>query len=170
MGQIISMPENRQPVLNQLYIREGRLVDPNREHEVMLNEEFSEAHNLEPGDEFTAIINGRRRALTVVAVVLSPEFIYQTPPGMIFPDPKRFGVMWMGEAALASAYDMEGAFNDLSFNLAPGGQIVDVIDCMDLLLLSCGGEGAYPRDSQLSHNLLCQAIEQRRQQAALRSL
>src|SRR5690625_6344925 len=79
----------------------------------MLNEEFSEAHNLEPGDEFTAIINGRRRALTVVAVVLSPEFIYQTPPGMIFPDPKRFGVMWMGEAALASAYDMEGAFNDL---------------------------------------------------------
>ncbi|HLR91192.1 MAG TPA: ABC transporter permease [Balneolaceae bacterium] len=167
MGQIISMPENRQPVLNQLYIREGRLVDPNREHEVMLNEEFSEAHNLEPGDEFTAIINGRRRALTVVAVVLSPEFIYQTPPGMIFPDPKRFGVMWMGEAALASAYDMEGAFNDLSFKLAPGGQIEDVIDRMDLLLKSYGGEGAYPRDNQLSHNLISQEIEQLQAMAVL---
>lgn len=160
MGQIISMPENRQPSLNQLFIREGRLTDPNRENEVMLNEEFSEAHNLGPGDEFTAIINGRTRTLTVVAVVLSPEFIYQTPPGMIFPDPERFGVMWMGEQALASAFDMEGAFNDLSFTMAPGEQIEDVIDRLDLLLKRYGGEGAYTRDKQLSHNLISQEIEQ----------
>lgn len=160
MGQIISMPENRQPLLNQLYIREGRLVDPNRENEVMLNEEFSEAHDLGPGDEFTAIINGRSRTLTVVAVVLSPEFIYQTPPGMIFPDPERFGVMWMGKSALASAYDMAGAFNDLSFTLTPGGRINDVIDRLDLLLMTYGGEGAYTRENQLSHSLISQEIEQ----------
>ena len=32
----------------------------------------------------------------------------------MFPDFKRFGVMWMGRRALGQAYDMEGAFNDAS--------------------------------------------------------
>ena len=35
-------------------------------------------------------------------------------PGAMFPDFKRYGVLWTGRNALAAAYDMEGAFNDVS--------------------------------------------------------
>ncbi|HUE96904.1 MAG TPA: hypothetical protein VMN39_09600, partial [Longimicrobiaceae bacterium] len=49
-GLIMSIPENRQPVLNQLFLRSGRLVQPGREEEVVLNETFAEAHDLQPGD------------------------------------------------------------------------------------------------------------------------
>lgn len=159
-GQIVSVPEGNQPVLNRLFIREGRLVEPGRENEVILNEAFSEAHDLGPGDELTAIISGRRRTLTVVAIALSPEFLYQVQPGMLFPDPERFGIMWMGERALAAAYDMEGAFNDVSFTLAPNAVAEDVIDRMDLLLRPYGGEGAYPRADQPSHSLITDELDQ----------
>ena len=41
-GLLVSVPEERQPVLNRLFLREGRLVRAGREDEVVLNEAFAE--------------------------------------------------------------------------------------------------------------------------------
>jgi putative ABC transport system permease protein len=41
---------------------------------------------------------------------LSPEFIYAVGPGDIMPDDRRFGIIWMSEKVLASAYDLRKAF------------------------------------------------------------
>lgn len=92
-GLIVSMPPGRQPALNRLFIREGRLVHSGHGDEVVLNEAFAEAHGLRPGDRLGAIINGRRQGLQVVGIALSPEFLMQLQPGSLFPDPERFGVM-----------------------------------------------------------------------------
>ena len=83
---------------------------------------FCEAHGFTPGDRVAAIINGRRRWLTIVGVALSPEYVYAIRPGEIFPDKRRFGIFWMGRGALAAAFDMEGGFNDVS--LAAGARRV----------------------------------------------
>src|SRR5690606_30582150 len=139
-GQIVSIPENGQPVLNRLFLREGRLVRPGREEQVVLNEAFAEVHGLVPGSTFTAIINGRRKALTVVGIGLSPEHLMQVQPGAIFPDPQRFGVMWMGREALAAAYDMQGAFNNATVSLAPGADVREVVDRLDVLLKPYGSQ------------------------------
>ena len=150
-GLLVSVPEDRQPDLNRLYVREGRLVRTGREDEVLLNETFAEAHDLGPDSRITAIVNGRRRVLTVVGVALTPEHLLQVQPGTLFPDPERYGVLWMGRDALAAAYDMEGAFNDVAFTAAPGASVDDVIERIDLILAPYGGVGAYPRSEQLSH-------------------
>ena len=159
-GMLVSVPEGRQPALNRLFIREGRLVRAGREEEVLLNETFAEAHGLRPGDRLSVIVNGRRRALTVVGVALSPEFLMQMQPGSLFPDPERYGVLWMGREALAAAYDMEGAFNEVAFTIAPGATIEDVIDEVDVLLRPYGGQGAYPRSEQPSHFLISEEFNQ----------
>lgn len=159
-GSIVSIPEGRQPTLNRLFIREGRLVQPGREGEVVLNEPFAEAHDLHPGDRIVAILNGRYRDLRVVGVALSPEFIMQLEPGSVFPDPQRYGVMWMGRAALEAAYDMDGAFNDLVFTLAPGADEDDVIDRLDMLLRPYGGQGASGRSDQSSHFFITEEFRQ----------
>jgi len=150
-GLLVSVPEDRQPALNRLYIRAGRLVRAGRENEVLLNETFAEAHDLGPDSRITAIVNGRRRVLTVVGVALTPEHLLQVQPGTLFPDPERYGILWMGRDALAAAYDMEGAFNDVAFTTAPGASVDDVIERIDLILAPYGGVGAYPRSEQLSH-------------------
>jgi putative ABC transport system permease protein len=98
-----------------------------------------------------AVINGRLRRLTIVGVALSPEFVYSIRPGELIPDDRRFGVFWMEREALASAFDMEGGFNDLAIDLAPGASSEAVVERLDRLLEPYGGLGALPRALQLSH-------------------
>ena len=72
------------------------------------------AHGFVPGSRFSALLNGRKRELVIVGIALSPEFIYTTGPGDIMPDDRRFGVIWMSEKTLASAYDLDGAFSSVN--------------------------------------------------------
>ncbi|HPD21405.1 MAG TPA: ABC transporter permease [Desulfomonilia bacterium] len=159
-GTLVSVPEGDQPVLNRIFIREGRLVQSGRENEVVLNEPFAEAHGLKPGDSITAIMNGRYRKLSIVGIGLSPEFLMQVDPASIFPDPMRYGVMWMGRSSLEAAYDMDGAFNDITFSLAPGAGIDEVIDRIDQILRPYGGQGAFGREDQQSHFFITEEFRQ----------
>ena len=159
-GLIVSIPEQRQPMLNRLFVRAGRLVRAGREDEVLLNEVFATAHDLRPGDHLEAIINGRRKVLTVVGIALSPEHLLQIQPGSLFPDPERFGVLWMGREAVAAAYDMQGAFNSVAFTIAPGASIDDVIERIDLILARYGGLGAIPRADQPSNFAISEEFRQ----------
>lgn len=149
-GKLISLPDRGRPSLNDVYLRRGRWVDPARADEVLANEMFAEANGFEPGDRLVAIINGRRRQLTIVGIALSPEYLYAVKPGEIVPDRQRYGILWMGRRGLASAFDLEGAFNDVSMSLEPGASDVDVVRQLDSLLEPFGGLGAVPQRLQLS--------------------
>lgn len=159
-GRLISLPARGEPVLNRLYLRAGRLPEPGRDEEVVAADTFADAHGLEPGDTVAALINGHHERLRIVGIGLSPEYVYQIAPGAIFPDFKRYGVLWMGRDALAAAYGMEEAFNDLSLTLTARTNPEDVIDRLDQLLDPYGGRGAYPRKDQLSHRFLSEELKQ----------
>ncbi len=154
VGQLVSMPTTHDPALNRVYLRRGRQLEPGRDDEVLASEKFVIANNLAVGDTVTAIINGRKKPLRIVGVVLSPEYIFQIKPGDLVPDPKHFGVFWMSHEALSMAFDMDGAFNDLSIKLMRGASEQEVIFRLDQLLDEFGGLGAYGRKDQLSHMLL----------------
>jgi len=160
LGQFVSIPESEPPLLNQLVLRAGRSVAPNRPDEVVLNEPFAEAHKLEPGDSLVAILNGHRRNLQVVGVALSPEFIYSIGPGGLMPDDLRFGVMWMGREALAAAFDLKGSFNNVTLRLARGADTTAVISQLDMLLARYGGTRAVARADQLSNWFVMNEIRQ----------
>ena len=66
-------------------------------------------------------------ALRIVGIALSPEYVYEIRGSDIFPDNRRFGVLWMSRDALGPAFDMDGAFNDVALTLAPGAVEADVI-------------------------------------------
>jgi putative ABC transport system permease protein len=166
-AQIVSVPDHGAPRLNRLHLRAGRLPEPGRADEVVLHETFSEAHRLAPGDRLTAIINGRRQALTVVGVALSPEYVYQIAPGALLPDYERYGILWMARTPLASAYGLDGAFNDVSLTLARDAVEGDVIGQLDALLDPYGGAGAVGRAHQLSHHFLSEELRQLRTTATV---
>ena len=150
-GQFISLPEGGQPLLNRLYIRMGRMPEPSRAEEVVVNESFAKAHGFAPGARFSAILNGHKRELVVVGIALSPEFIYAIGPGDIMPDDRRFGIIWMSEKALASAYDLEGAFSSVNLKLLRDASEREVIQRLDALLDRYGGRAAHGRKDQTSH-------------------
>ena len=159
-GRLISLPERGAPPLNDVYLRRGRWLDPGRPDEVVANEQFVEANAFNPGDRVAAVINGRRRWLTIVGVGLSPEYVYAIRPGEIFPDKQRFGIFWMGRRALASAFEMEGGFNDVSLTLARGASASEAVEAVDRLLASYGGRGAIPRALQPSAWTLANELNQ----------
>jgi putative ABC transport system permease protein len=161
-GTLVSVDERTGSLLNDTYLRRGRRLDPLRADEVLASEAFAEAHDFEPGDSIVAIINGRKQELTIVGIALSPEFIYMIRPGAVFPDFERYGVLWMNREPLANAYDMDGAFNDVSMTLSEGTRAEEVIDRVDRILEPYGGVGAFGRDDQISHRFLSEEFRQLR--------
>ncbi len=159
-GLLLSLPDVGEARLNGLYIKRGRTVQPWSTDEVVLSDTFADAHGFQPGGTLAAIINGKRKKLTVVGVAVSPEYVYQIAPGAMFPDFKRYGVLWMGRHALAAAYDMEGAFNQVSLTLARDAHEQDVIDRVDVVLATYGGTGAYGRKNQFSNRFLTEELKQ----------
>ncbi|MDG6773171.1 FtsX-like permease family protein [Thiomicrorhabdus sp. ZW0627] len=158
-GHLISLPDQSRGLLNQIVLRSGKLVEPKRDDEIIISEEFANAHHLKPGDKIRATINGRSKVLRIVGTGLSPEYIYQIAPGAMFPDYKSYGVMWMARKPLATAYDMDGAFNDVSLTLTKGANEQDVIDRLDQILKPYGGIGAYARKDQLSNRFLTEELK-----------
>jgi putative ABC transport system permease protein len=148
-GRLISIPAREEPILNDPFLRRGRR--PEAADEVLASEGFALAHDFQPEDTVAATINGRRRHLRIVGIALSPEYVYSIRPGDIVPDNTRFGVLWTEQRTLSAAFDMEGAFNDASFELMPGASVHEVMAVVDRILERYGSLGAIPRAEQLSN-------------------
>ncbi len=153
-GRLVSVREDKQAGLNQLFLLRGRTLEPGRPNEVVISGAFADANRLNPGDTLQAVLNGRLRKLEIVGVALSPEYIYEIRPGDIFPDNRRFGILWMNQRAVASVFQMEDAFNDVAMTLAPQANEQGVIESVDLVLKQYGGFGAYGRSDQMSHRFI----------------
>jgi len=153
-GLAVSIPTSGDIAVNALFLRAGRLPESTRTNEVAVNANFAEAHGFTVGSTFDAVINGSKMTLTVVGIVLSPEYIYALGPGDMMPDNRRFGVLWMSERALAPLFNLDGAFNSVSLRLLPGASETSVIETLDQLLERYGGTGAYARKDQLSNAFL----------------
>ncbi|MEL6440526.1 MAG: FtsX-like permease family protein [Cyanobacteria bacterium J06621_8] len=159
-ARLISLPEQQAPLLNQPFIRRGRYIEPGRGDEILISEAFAEANQLQLGDRLGAIINGRWEQLQIVGIALSPEYVYEVRGGgELYPDNKRFGIIWMSRESLKQAYDLDGAFNNVSLTLSPGASETEVISQLDRLLERYGGLGAYGRDDQVSHQILTDEIK-----------
>lgn len=159
-ARIHSLPASGMPTVNALVLRSGRLPDPGRPGEVLASEKFAEAARIGIGDDIDGLLYGTRQSFRVVGTVLSPEYVYAIGPGQIFPDNRRFGVLWMGQEHLSAALNSTNSFNEALIRLERGGNVQNVIDRVDVILERYGGRGATPRADQLSDRFLENELSQ----------
>ena len=157
-AQAVSLPDLRDPRLNDVFLTDGRTIDSDHSDEILLLQAFANAHDLRPGDRISATMNGARRSFRIVGLAQAPEFLYTTAPGEFIPDDARFGVIWMSRSALAAAYDMNGAFNQALLSLSRGANEAAVLDAVDRILDPYGGTGAYPLADQTSDRFVSEEI------------
>lgn len=162
IGRLIGLDARMPQRLNKVQLRSGRMPQAHRQGaiETLVSEAFAVAHQLKLGDQIGALVNGKREALLMVGIALSPEYIFAGMGGS--PDQRGFGVFWIDRQALAGAYNMEGAFNQVAVRLSPGATEGPVIDQLNRLLARYGGISAHGRDQQMSHMILDSEIKQQR--------
>jgi len=166
IGQLIGLDPRRPHSLNRVTLASGRALDGaglrrgDGALEVLVSEGFAQARGLKPGATLKALVNGRQRTLVIVGTALSPEFVFAGLWGM--PDLRGFGIFWMDREALASAYDMNGAFNRIAIRLAPGASEDAVIDSLSRTLEPWGGREVVGRADQTSHAMLDNEIKEQR--------
>ncbi len=91
-----------------------------------------------------------------------PRIRIATRGGDPIPDDRRFGVFWMNRKGLESAFNMEGAFNDVALKLGPKASQALVMEQVDRLLNRYGGGSAYGRTEQFSNRFLTDEIRQQK--------
>ena len=133
-AEFISLPDEAEQTHNRIYLRSGRLPEAGRVDEVIVYDAFAQAHQMQLGSRFAAILNGRKRELVIVGTALSPEFIYTIAPGQTITDNRRFAIVWMSEKALAGAYNLDGAFSSVTLRLLRDASQPEVIRQLDALL------------------------------------
>ena len=155
-GKVISVADNNgdhnsSGLLNNLYLRSGRMLFANEDDAILVDESFFLAHQFNLGDRISVILNGHRRQLKIVGVVLSPEYVYSIAPGALMPDSQRFGVFWMSRRSLEAAINMKGAFNDISLKVERHANVDNILDRLDQILKPYGGLISYTREHQISN-------------------
>ena len=151
--------------LNDVHIVSGRDLEPGRANELLLLDAFARANDIQPGDSLDVVLNEALREFTVVGLAISPEFVMPIAPGQMSYDPKTALVMWMDETALESAFQLEGAFNNVSLQLEPHASEAEVLRLVDTTLEAYGGRGAILRAKQISNYVLDGELKQLRTMA-----
>jgi putative ABC transport system permease protein len=118
-GQVVSLPDRRAPIINDILLRSGSYFTERRENEVIVNDAFARKHGLQPGQWVHLILNNRRQELFIVGTAISSEFVYLVGPGSIMPDPDHFGVFYLKHTYAEEVFDFQGAANQVLGLLTP---------------------------------------------------
>jgi putative ABC transport system permease protein len=153
-GRVVSLPPPDRAASSRLVIVSGRLPEPFARDEVVVNEAFALARGLVRGDRFHAVLDGRRELLTVVGTVLSAEHVSALRAGEILADDRHYGILWLSEVAVESAFRASGTFNEAVLRLAPGADVERVKADVDGILAAHGGHGAYDRSEQPAYRFV----------------
>ena len=144
--------------LNRLTLKSGRWPERDGQLEALVSDRFAVARALKPGDTVHAILNGRLEAVHIVGTAVTPEYVFASQGGA--PDDEFFGIWWIDDERMATAFDLQGAFNQVALGVVPGVPMAAVIDRVDALLAPYGAIGAVGRDKQLSSKIVADELSQ----------
>jgi putative ABC transport system permease protein len=159
-AQLVSLPDEGLPRVNRPLLVAGRWPERQAQGEALVNEAFAQANGLTPGSHMDVVVRGQRQRLHLVGVANSPEFVFVSAPGEPFPQPARFGVLWMRQGQLERALDMHGAFNDVVLTLSDPALDAPVRQALQDRLAAYGGMEPFGRDRMVSARFLTEELAQ----------
>jgi len=155
-GLVLSLPDTRRHGINDIVLRRGSYFSPSRRREVIVNDAFARAHNLQPGESIHLLINNRRQELLIAGTAISSEFVYLLGPGTIAPDPTHFGLFYVKRSFAEDVFDFDGAANQIVGLFTPEarGKSNVVLRKAESLLEPYGVFSSISRDNQVSNRFL----------------
>jgi putative ABC transport system permease protein len=159
-GLVMSLPDRREPMINDIVIQSGGYFTDRKDAEVIVNSAFARRHDIHPGQTIHLLLNNRRQELAVVGTAISSEFVYLVSPGSIAPDPEHFGVFYLKRSFAEEVFDLEGAANQIVGTLDPRNRERpnEILRRMEVLLEPYGVNTSYSLRTQASNQFLSDEI------------
>lgn len=165
LGRFVSWRGTHQ-LLNNIYLRQGRMPEVSSTMEVLVHESFATAHNLKIGESLRILLSGQQRTVVISGIGLSPEYVYALSPVAPLPDDKHFGIFWIRQEDMESLTGMQGAFNSLQVKVSGAvnraSTLEEVKRQLDGILRPFGNIQSYDRSRQLSNMFVEDEINQQR--------
>jgi putative ABC transport system permease protein len=160
-GLVLSLPDQRQPIIDDIVMRQGSYFTDRRENEVIVNEAFAKHHRLHPGQWIKLLMNNQQQELFIVGTAISSEFVYLLGSGTITPDPKRFGVFYLKRSYAEEVFDFKGSANQVLGRLSAGGRasVKELLRRAEDRLEPYGVFTTTPLEDQMSNKFLSQEIQ-----------
>jgi putative ABC transport system permease protein len=159
-GLVLSLPDAREPMINDIVIQSGGYFTDRRDNEVIVNAAFARRHRIAPGRKIHLLLNNRRQELEVVGTAISSEFVYLVAPGSIAPDPEHFGVFYIKRSYAEEVFDFDGATNQIVGQLDPAHREGpgEILRRMETMLEPYGVATSYALATQSSNQFLSDEI------------
>ncbi len=160
-AQVLSLPDRKSPVINDIQLVSGSYFTDRRENEVIVHDTFARRRGLKPGDWIHVILNNRRQELFIVGTAMSSEFVYLVGPGSLAPDPENFGVLYLKQRFAEEVFDFDGASNQVVGTMIPTVREhpQPVLDRVEAFLAPYGVFSTTPRKHQPSNRYLSEELE-----------
>ncbi|MBN2897561.1 MAG: FtsX-like permease family protein [Clostridia bacterium] len=157
--RVVSVPEDQDRAIHNLYIREGSFVRGNRG--VMVVQTYAQANGIEIGDAMDVQINGKTYRLTVEGIVSSSEFVYVIENEQtLLPDNEKFGIIFLEESFAQKAFGYDNSYNDLLIKVEDEEQIDGIVDTLEKKLKRYGASRVISHKDQLSNRMVEEEIKQ----------
>lgn len=160
VGRVISMPNTKQPVLNDVHLVSGRYFSEGAQDEVILSERFARENKIAIGDRIHASIESRKYPLRVVGLGLSPEYVYMIRNvAELVPSPERFAILWVSEDFAETALNSQNACNNVVGSVDSHADVDFVLDRAEDILDAYGVIAKVRKDQQLSNQFVSEEIK-----------
>ncbi|MBP90507.1 MAG: ABC transporter permease [Planctomycetaceae bacterium] len=159
-GLVMSLPDQRKAVLNNIVLRQGDYFTDRRQNEVIISEKFATARDLSPGQTIHVLLNNRRQELFIVGTAISSEFTYLVGPGSFVPDPEHFGVLYIKRSFAEDVFDFQGAANEVVGSLTTDARdrVDEILSRAEMMLDTYGVFATTPLELQQSNQFLSNEI------------
>ncbi|MFA5078179.1 MAG: FtsX-like permease family protein, partial [Dehalococcoidia bacterium] len=134
-GRVISLPENKMPVVNRVEIEVGNYFSRSYGREILVERHFADYYNLKPGDRLTLENEGVKSSYLIRGIVMSPEFIWVVKSAQEpMVTPRTFGVVFMPLREAEKLFDMEGTVNEITLAIDPDMDSKAILDQIRTIL------------------------------------
>lgn len=157
--RLVSVDPAKKNPINGVQLKQGIPLS-NKEMNILIDNKFFEANNLKLNEEIEIIADGKKRALRIIGVGRSPEFIYALRTSSdLYPSPESFGIAYIPFEVMKTLFPEREIMNNIVFTLRPGADYDNVKERLKPELKPYGLKSIYPRKDQTSHLLLTQELK-----------
>jgi len=125
--QLIGMPTQARPPVNDVLIEEGEYFQPGDSEACLPEVHLAEFYGIKPGDSLQVMTPGGNVPLRVAGNAASAEFFIVSGERDIIASPRNYGVLFVPQAWLQEAFGSTGSSNQFCFRVTEGADASQVM-------------------------------------------